>query len=352
MSVLPGGVIGPSNGASFPITPELTAVAVSYRNPAQTLIADMVMPLTPPLGVKKFKWTEFDLGNNFTVPDLTIGPRSYPSQYQVPGKELVDECLDYGIEGFVANDDIEQAESLRAIDQSIIDPQFVQTEVLTDVVQMGREVRVAGIVTNPANYLPQLTQDLSQNGGVNQFDNFASSDPIATISAYLDSCVIRPNTLVLGQVAWTALRRNPKIMKAINRDAGDTGMATREQVASIFEVSNILVGASWVNTTKNRAQPTLTRTWGPHCAGLFIDPQAAKNKGLTWGFTANYRGIYAGALPDQRTGARGGIWVRVVQTVLERVAAKEVGFLLGNVAGTIPAAEQAFTEAPTEPSQN
>jgi hypothetical protein len=341
ISAVTGATIPNANGSSFPITPELTSIAIQYRNPAITLIADLVLPQTPPLGVKKFKWTKFDLGNNFTIPDLTIGPRSMPNQYEVPGTEVPDECVDYGLEGFIPQDDVDQAAALRAMNQSVIDPQMLQTEVLTDVVLLARERRAANIVFNPANYLPGLTSDLSQNGGAQQFDDFATSDPIETISNYLDSCVIRPNTLVFGKASWSPLRRHPRIMKAVNRDAGDTGAATREQVAEIFEVNQILVGESWVNLTANRANPTLARTWGAHMAGLFINPAAAKTMGLTWGFTANYRGLYAGALPDLRTGVRGGSWVRVCQTVKEIVAAQEAGFLLTNCtsAGGIPAGE-------------
>lgn len=326
-------------GSTFPITPELTAVAVQYRNPAQTLIADDVMPLTPPMGVKAFKYTEFDLGNNFTIPDITIGPRSMPTEYEVAGTEKDDSCVDYGLAGFVPQDDIDQAAALRSINQTIIDPQLLLAEVLTDVIVLARERRVANITFNPANFLSDLTADLSLNSGAQQFDNFADSDPIATITDYLDSCIIRPNTLIFGKVSWSALRRHPRIMKAVNKDAGDTGAASRQAVADLFEVPKILVGESWVNTGVNRKNPTLARTWGPHMAGLFIDPAAAKSKGLTWGFTANYRGRYAGALPDPRRGARGGVEVRVVDTVKEIVVAQAVGFLLTNVAGVIPAGE-------------
>jgi len=317
------------------------AVAIQYRNPATTLIADDVMPMTPPMGVKAFKYTEFDLGNSFTIPDIAIGPKSFPTEYEVAGKEKDDSCVDYGLAGFVPQDDIDQAAALRSIDQTIIDPQLLQIETLTDVIVLARERRVANIVFNPANYLPAQTADLSQNAGAQQFDNFADSDPIKTISDYLDSCIIRPNALVFGKTSWSGLRRHPRIMKAVNRDAGDTGAASRQQVADLFEVPKLLVGESWVNTGVNRKSPTLARTWGPHMAGLFIDPQAAKSKGLTWGFTANYRGRYAGALPDQRRGARGGVEVRVVETVKEIVVAQAVGFLLTNVisAGGIPAGE-------------
>ena len=297
------------------------------------------MPITPPLGVKAFKWTKYADGLSMTVPDLQIGPRSMPKQYDVSGSQMESRCLDYGLEGFITQDDINQAASLRAINQSIIDPRFLQTEVLTDIVWLGRELRVAGIAFNAANYLPNLTTNLQANNGAQQFDAYATSNPITLINSFLDSCLVRPNQLLFGRVSWTALRSHPIIMKAVNRTAGDTGNATTQEVADLFEVNKILVGEGWVNASKDPDNPVFERAWGAHMAGQFCNPAAVKVMGMTWGYTADYRGIVAGELPDRRMGAEGGLWVRVVQCCREIVAAQRAGFFLQNVVGNIPAAE-------------
>lgn len=341
ISGLVGAPIGATNQSAFPITPELTSIAVQYSNPAAKLIADKVMPMTPPMGIKKYKWTKYADGLSYTVGDLQIGPRSMPRQYDVSASEETSTCIDYGLEGFVTQDDIDEAAALRGMDQSIVDPRFTQTEVLTDVVWLGRELRVAGIVFNPANYMPNLSTNLQANNGQQQFDNQAQSHPIPLIDSFLDSCLMRPNQLTFGRVAWTALRSHPDIMKAVNRTAGDTGNATQQEVADLFEVGEVLVGDGWVNTSRDPNNPIFERCWGAHMAGTYCNPAAVKVKGMTWGYTANYRGIVAGELPDRRMGANGGIWVRVVQTCRETVAAQRAGFLLQNVVGYIPAAEPA-----------
>lgn len=339
INAVSGVAIPASNGSTFPITPEMTSIAVQYRNDAQTLIADDVMPMTAPLGTKAFKHTVFDLGNNYTIPDIQIGPRSKVNTYEVSGKEITEDCIDYGLKAFIPTDDIDQAQSLRVMNQSVIDPMMLHTEMLTDIVILARERRVANIVFNPENYTDDLCADLTAD---NNFSTPTSS-PIELIEDYLDGTIVRPNVLVFGRLAWSALRRHPDIVKAANRNAGDKGVASKDAVAELFEVNKILVGDSYVNFSKDRENPMLARTWGPHMAGIYWNPAAIKVKGMTWGYTGNYRGRVAGALPDPNTGARGGMWVQVVETCREVVVAKEAGFLLTNV--TVPKPPRAKIKA-------
>ena len=49
----------------FVLQPQLTAVAVRYTNPAASLIADQVLPRTPALGVKTYRWRTYDLAQGF-----------------------------------------------------------------------------------------------------------------------------------------------------------------------------------------------------------------------------------------------------------------------------------------------
>ena len=41
--------------APFPVTPELTAIAIAYRNPDASLIADDVMPRVRPVSTREFR---------------------------------------------------------------------------------------------------------------------------------------------------------------------------------------------------------------------------------------------------------------------------------------------------------
>ena len=43
--------------APFHVSPELTAIAIAYRNPVTDYIADLVMPRTRPVGKLEFSHT-------------------------------------------------------------------------------------------------------------------------------------------------------------------------------------------------------------------------------------------------------------------------------------------------------
>src|SRR5487761_2712532 len=62
------------NTTAFPINPELTAIAIAFKNPESQLIADLVLPRIPV--AKKFTYTVYDESQGFTVPDTKIGRRS------------------------------------------------------------------------------------------------------------------------------------------------------------------------------------------------------------------------------------------------------------------------------------
>jgi hypothetical protein len=307
----------------FPVNPELTAVAIQYRNPAVNLIADEVLPRISPLGVKPFKYLNYNLADAFTVPNTQVGRRGQPMEIEITATEVDSSCLDYGLDDVVPQDDITQAANAPQYGGFAINPLLTATQYLTDLILLDREQRVANLVFNPASYGANTTT----LAGTAQWSDFANSDPIAAIITGLDACVgFRPNTLVFGQATWSTLRRHPKLMKAINRDAGDTGVATRQEVAELFEVQKVLVGAAFVNAAKKGQAPNLGRAWGKHASALFINPVAGNNQGVTFGFTAQYGTRFAGSMPEPKVGVRGGQRVRVAESVREVIAASLTSF--------------------------
>ncbi|MGV8796604.1 hypothetical protein ACV373_31930, partial [Pseudomonas aeruginosa] len=58
------------SNAPFPIDPELTAIAIAYRN--GRMIADEVLPRVP-VGKQEFKFWKYDLAQGFTVPETLVG---------------------------------------------------------------------------------------------------------------------------------------------------------------------------------------------------------------------------------------------------------------------------------------
>ena len=94
----------------FPVHPELTAIAIGYRNRDIDLIADRVLPRVPV--ARRFTFTEFNLGDAYTVPSTLVGRCSEPTMVEFGGIPRTEECLDYGLDDLVPADDVETWEQM------------------------------------------------------------------------------------------------------------------------------------------------------------------------------------------------------------------------------------------------
>lgn len=308
--------------APFTINSTLSAIAVAYKN--RRLIADDVLPRTLPVGTKTFKYTIFPKGEAFTVPDTTVGRRGRPNVVEFGGEQTEATALDYGLEDEIPQDDIDQAAAARDLAPELATPQAHATEMVTDLIELDREVRTAGIVFNPNTY---GAGNKIQLAGADQFSNVASS-PIAVISDALDSMIMRPNVGVLGAITWSKMRRHPEIVSACLGNDGTKGIVSRQQFAELFELEELLVGESFVNTAKKGQAEQFARAWGKHAAFIHRNKLADRNKGVTFGMTVPYGTRVAGDWPDRNIGLRGGVRVRVGETVKELITAPDVGYFI------------------------
>ncbi len=313
------------SGTPVAINPALVAVSVKYRNPAVSLIADQVLPRVP-VNVKEFKYKIYDLAQGITVPNTFVGRRGQPGEVSFSSSETTALAEDYGLDDPVPQDDIDQAAASAANGGVSVDPLMDSTEYLTDLLLLDREIRTAGLIFNPNTYKAGYKVQLA---GTDQFDH-ADSDALGVLNDALDATLIyRPNVLVIGQSAWTKLRVNRSLLAALqpNVDA-PKGILTREQVAELLEIDRVIVGSSFVNQAKKGQDVVPVRTWGKHVALLHVNPQANNNRGITFGFTAQYGTRIAGSQPDSKIGLRGGQRVRVGETVKEKVIAPELGYFI------------------------
>jgi hypothetical protein len=300
----------------FPINPVLTAVALAYRNADLALIADQVLPVTPTS--QEFKWLKYDLASGYTVPDVKVGRKSSPTEVEFNATEVIDKCVDYGLDDFIPNEDIDA-------DNQGVDPRGTATGYLTNLLQLAREIRVAGVVFNASNYTNTVTLS-----GTGQYSDQVNSDPVAGIGDILDIPIYRPNIAVFGQAAWTKTRRHPKLVQAIKGTAQGAGMVSRQEFADFFELQEVLVGAGFVNTAKKGQTVSNSRVWGKHISFLYRDRAAGPQAGVTYGFTAQWGGKIAGNLVEQKRGLTGGEIIRVGERVKEVIAAPDMGYFIQN----------------------
>ena len=302
--------------APFPIQPDLTAIAIMYRNRA--MIADAVLPRVP-VGSKDFKYLKHTLADGFTIPDTKVGRRSPPTQVEFTATESSDSCVDYGLDDSIPYDDIANA-------PPNYNPLGKSAEFVANLIELDREQRVATAVFNTANYAAANKTTLS---GTSQWSDFTNSNPVDAILDAFDGMVMRPNVGVIGQAVWTNLRQHPKILAALGMQSSG-GIATREQVAAVLEIEALLVGQSWVNSAKKGQTASLARVWGKHAVFLYRDSLATASRGTTFGFTAQFGGRVAGSFEDKDIGLRGGTRVRVGESVKEVLTANDLGYMFEN----------------------
>ena len=305
--------------APFPIDPVLTGITLAYRN--RRFIADMVLPRLAPIGRQEFKYNKWNLENGFTLIDTKVGRKSEPNVVEFEAEEVTDKTEDYGLDDIVPNVDIENAQNTG------LDPEGAAAENLTDLIMLDREQRVANLVFNAATY-PAANK--VQLVGVNQWNDFVNSTPIADIQTAIDTPIIRPNWMTIGRLAFSTLAQHPDILKAVNRTAGDTGIARREDLAALFELDEVFVGESFINSAKPGQTVSMSRVWGKHVALTHHDPLAMQptSNRITFGFTVQQGERVSGAMAEPKLGIRGSQRVRVGESVKELITASDLGYFI------------------------
>ncbi|MDH2918490.1 MAG: phage capsid protein [Sideroxydans sp.] len=311
---------------AFPLNPALTAIAIAFNNPDAQLIADRVLPRVPT--AKKFSYTKYDAAQGYTVPDTKVGRKSEPNMVDFGGVSLTDECVDYGLDDLLPNDEVAAFDAMpKPATGGPVSPSALSTMMLTGLLQLDREVRVANTVFNAASFSAGNQATLA---GGTQWSDRVNSDPLNSITNAMDVPLVRPNRMVIGQLAWTQLRQHPKIVQAVGKSAQTAGYASLESIAELLELQEIIVGRSVYNTAKKGQAPVYARAWGKHCALLHIDSLAAQLGQPTFGWTAQFGSRIAGDIAEPKAGLRGGVRIRSGESVKEIVVSSEAGYFFQN----------------------
>jgi len=305
--------------APFTIDPVLTGLVIAYQNGAY--IADRVLPrLEPVLSRSEFKYSAYNFGEAVSLISTKVGRKGTPNEIEVTLTDTPSATEDFALDDVVPQDDIDQA-------PAAYDPVAAAAVRVRDQIMLDREQRAAGLVFNAATYGAANKVTLS---GTSQWSD-ATSNPIKAIGDARDQMVMPPNILVLGQLAWTGLRRNPAIVSSISFSGTSNGMASIRAVADLLELDDIVVGTAWINSARRGQTASLGRVWGKHAALLRLDRNAnAKGDVPTFGFTAQYGRPVAGTIPEPKVGLRGATRVRSGESVKEVICAADLGYFFQN----------------------
>lgn len=302
----------------IPVHPEYTGIAVAAPTPG--MIADQVVTEVR-VTSEAFKYNEYPVEQGITVQDTKVGRTSQVKRVEFGGVERDGSVDDHGLESPVPRTDQTAA--------SDIDPKALATEQTSQLVTIGRELRVRNLVFTAANYLPAQVTTYDADEGWYDPD----SDPLADIEAARDAMIVKPNTLTLGQDGWSALRRHPKMVKAARpASAAGDGRLTKAEVMDLLEIQRIVVGEAFCNLANPGQAAVVQRLWDAHASLTYVEQIVKSQKTFTFASAFRLTGKQAWEYFDEKVGLEGGDVVRVGERLVEKVVAQRAGWFFANAA--------------------
>jgi len=171
--------------------------------------------------------------------------RRYMDTRRAPGAETKRISFGYASEPIALNQEslealvpVETQQDAQAVPG--IDLAGVSVSSVQDIIGLGREVEIAGMVRNPAAY--DNNHKLTLSGSDKWSDN--SSKPAEDLDEAKDnvrrSIGRYPNTLVLGPSVFKALKRHERIKEQFKYTSSDS--ITTAMLAAYFDIETVVVG--------------------------------------------------------------------------------------------------------------
>lgn len=257
------------------VDPVLTALATGYTN--EVLVGSVLLPFAdvekeagkiPRFGKEAFRIYQTERALR------ARSNRISPEDFGEADFSLDEHDLEYPI------DYREEAESAFPLESHAV-------HVVTEGIRLRHEKMVADLAQNLATY--QVGNKITLSG-TSQFTH-ADSDPEGVVDdakAAIRSKVIRdPNTMVIGDASWRALKRHPAL-KAILADSRSR-LVQLADLREIFEIENIVVGRS----VYAGADDTFSSMWGDNIVLAYVPTAQGGQRSAydpSFGYTLRKRG--------------------------------------------------------------
>ncbi|MYE00425.1 MAG: hypothetical protein F4Y03_03985 [Alphaproteobacteria bacterium] len=305
--------------APFETHARLTQIAMTEK--PSDFIAERVMPSIST--AFDFRYSKGITEDQYTVPETRASRAGRLTEVEF-GQELDSaSCEDRGLLVYVPERDIATARQ----QQSAWDPMAEASMGLTQLMDLDREVRVAGIVFDADRYPTDHKETLSGNG---QFSNAASS-PLKKIRDAKRQCITVPDTMVFGVEAWDAFCQHGDILQATRMTGAgasdDVGYATEAAVAALFGM-RVVVGRERRQTANRGQASSFSFIWGKHIALVKASrPGGSRSQMPSWGFTARAmdRNVMTSMEPSRGVG-RGSRVIKVSECTEEVVSWNTAGY--------------------------
>lgn len=252
----------------------LTNISVSYLQDANAFIADKVFPIVP---VKR----QSDIFYVYSKADFMR------DEAQVRGAASESAGGDYGVEAadpyycrkHAFHKDVTPEERVNYDEP--LDADKDATDFVTQKMLIRRELQWASTYFNSGVWGTDIT-GVTASPSTNQTIkwNLATSDPIKDITEasvrMASETGYKPNTLVLSPYAFNALKNHEDILDRIKYT--QKGIVTVDLLATLFEVENVYVAWSVVNSAAKGKDANVDFIMGKHALLCYSNPRPALRK--------------------------------------------------------------------------
>lgn len=297
--------------------PMLTGLSLAHTN--EDYIADKIFHRVP-TDAATFEYKKYLKSLNLQLPNSRIGETGEPEEVNFKYQDITSKVEDHALISRIP----EKSNKEAAADNEKL---FVSsTKFLTNVFLGIREKNLADLLQDTSNYdgnYQTLTSGQTfTNSNVNAFD---------IVDEACQKTWFKPNVMIGGRTAINALRKNPYVVKAANRNSGDSGKATLQDLKDIFELKEIYVGNSVANLAKLGQAANYVNTWGNDIIVAYINPDADLDNDISFGLTAELgkREISTGF--DGEKGVRGVHYIKIAEQRKDVIIAPDCGFLIKGV---------------------
>lgn len=202
--------------------------------------------------------------------------------------------------------------------------QLHATNVVTEGLQLKHEKECAELVQNPENYPAENKLALS---GESCFTD-AKSDPQGVIDDAKDAVSKKiaqdPNTMIIGQDAWRALKRHAKLKGLISDNQNK--LVTLEHLKEFFEIENIFIGKSIFANEKNQFE----RIWKDNIILAYVPSLGASRTEYDPSFAYTIRKQDSLNIDEYKKEGNKVKYIRATDIYTPFLVGAEAGFLISN----------------------
>lgn len=295
----------------------LTNLSIKYQNAA--MIWSYLMPIVK-VGKRADEFYVYTKADSFRLIDDALGSTGLPNEASWSVSTDNYSVKDHGQADWLAQSTIDNADNP-------LQPEIDTNDFLNLLLDIPQEKRVADIVFAAGSYPSGNKVTLSGNdqwGG-------STDSPVDNVLTAIEDCFVRANTLVYGHDAWKKFRALPEVLDAVKgatRYQGSPGgLASPQEVISLFEVDHLFVGRAKYNSAEQGQTATYTRLWGKHMAALHVVPNPGI-KSITFGVTFAESLKRTTKTFDGKRGVKGAHHIKVTWNSTEKVVASDLGYLI------------------------